>query len=72
MLSSKRPSGLLDEIVNPLDMRGMKPPEQEIDAYPEAETEARREAALKRMLATPHKPHKAAKRGQGKLALPGN
>lgn len=26
--------------------------------YSEAETEARREAALKRMLATPHKPHK--------------
>jgi hypothetical protein len=26
---------------------------------PETYTEARREAALKRMLATPHKPHKA-------------
>ena len=31
------------------------------DAYTEAETEARREAALKRMLATPHKPHKPTK-----------
>lgn len=30
------------------------------DAYSEAETEARREAALKRMLTTPHKPHKAS------------
>ena len=27
------------------------------EVYTEAETEARREAALKRMLATPHKPH---------------
>ncbi|TGX53579.1 hypothetical protein E5A73_12185 [Sphingomonas gei] len=27
------------------------------DTYSEAKTEARREAALKRMLATPHKPH---------------
>jgi hypothetical protein len=31
------------------------------DTYSEAETEARREAALKRMLATPHKPHKASR-----------
>lgn len=28
-----------------------------------AETEARREAALKNMFATPHKPHKASKKG---------
>jgi hypothetical protein len=28
------------------------------ETYTEAETEARREAALKVMLATPHKPHK--------------
>jgi hypothetical protein len=27
------------------------------ETYTEAETEARREAALKRMLTTPHKPH---------------
>jgi hypothetical protein len=32
-----------------------KDPEEE--TYSEAETDARREAALKRMLATPHKPH---------------
>jgi hypothetical protein len=32
--------------------------DQQQDTYSEAETEARREAALKRMLATPHKPHK--------------
>jgi hypothetical protein len=30
------------------------------ETYSEEETVARREAALKRMLATPHKPHKAA------------
>jgi len=34
------------------------------DTYSEEETVARREAALKRMLATPHKPHKAAKKGR--------
>lgn len=33
----------------------------ESDTYSNAETEARREAALKRMLATPHKPHEASK-----------
>jgi hypothetical protein len=32
------------------------------DSYSEEETVARREAALKRMLATPHKPHKEKKR----------
>lgn len=31
-----------------------------MSTYTEAETEARREAALQRMLATPHKPHKAS------------
>ncbi len=31
---------------------------KESDTYSEAETEARREATLKRLLATPHKPHK--------------
>jgi hypothetical protein len=31
------------------------------ETYTEAETEARREATLKVMLATPHKPHKAKK-----------
>lgn len=29
------------------------------DTYSESETVARREAALKNMLATPHRPHKA-------------
>jgi hypothetical protein len=33
--------------------------DQETETYSEAETKARTEAALKRMLATPHKPHKA-------------
>jgi hypothetical protein len=31
------------------------------ETYSDAETDARREAALKRMLATPHRPHKASK-----------
>jgi hypothetical protein len=31
------------------------------DTYSEAETVARREAALKRAFTTPHKPHKASK-----------
>lgn len=34
------------------------------DTYSEAETDARREATLKRMLATPPKPHKASKVGR--------
>jgi hypothetical protein len=42
---------------------GMAKPDQE-ETYSEAETDARREAALKRMLATPHKPHKESKRGR--------
>ena len=33
------------------------------EAYSEAKTEARREAALKTMFATPHKPHVASKKG---------
>tara|TARA_Y100000815_G_scaffold11727_3_gene10532 strand:+ start:1976 stop:2116 length:141 start_codon:yes stop_codon:yes gene_type:complete len=33
------------------------------DTYSEAETMARREAALKNMLATPHKPQKDSKKG---------
>ena len=32
------------------------------ETYSEEETVARREAALKRMLATPHKPHKPAEK----------
>lgn len=40
----------------------MNKSEQESEAtYSEAETVARREAALKRAFATPHKPHKAGK-----------
>lgn len=35
--------------------------EKDIETYSEEETVARREAALKRMLATPHKPHKPHK-----------
>jgi hypothetical protein len=31
---------------------------KDAETYSEEETVARREAALKRMLATPHKPHK--------------
>jgi hypothetical protein len=39
-------------------------PKQE--TYSDEETVARREAALKRMLATPHKPHKATAKSVGK------
>ncbi|MEJ7776856.1 MAG: hypothetical protein WKF52_05625 [Sphingomicrobium sp.] len=34
------------------------------ETYSEEETVARREAALKRMLATPHKPHKEHKKAR--------
>jgi hypothetical protein len=34
------------------------------ETYSEEETVVRREAAIKRMLATPHKPHKESKRGK--------
>ena len=34
------------------------------EAYSEEETVRRREAALKRMLQTPHKPHKESKKGR--------
>jgi hypothetical protein len=36
------------------------------ETYSEEETVARREAALKRMLATPHKPHKPHKESKKK------
>jgi hypothetical protein len=36
------------------------------EIYSEEETVARREAALKRMLATPHRPQKDSKLGKGK------
>jgi hypothetical protein len=40
----------------------MKPNDQtNEDTYSEEETVERREAALKRMLNTPHKPHKGSK-----------
>lgn len=40
----------------------------ENETYSEEETKARREAALKRMLATPHKPHsKVTKSQSGKV-----
>ena len=34
--------------------------DQKLETYSEAETKVRSEAALKRMLATPHMPHKQA------------
>lgn len=37
--------------------------ENDPETYTEEETKRRREAALKRMLATPHKPHEKAKKG---------
>lgn len=41
------------------------------DSYSEEETVARREAALKRMLATPPKPHKAPTHGDNHARNPG-
>jgi hypothetical protein len=38
------------------------------ETYSEEETVRRREAALKRMLSTPHKPRKDSKLGRGKRA----
>jgi hypothetical protein len=43
----------------------MADPIKDGDTYSEAETVARREAALKRMLATPHKPHRPKETGHG-------
>jgi len=44
----------------------MSKPDQETETYSEEETKARAEAALKRMLATPHKPQEEVKRGKPK------
>jgi hypothetical protein len=38
--------------------------DDKIDTFSQVETDARREAALARMLATPHKPHSASKVGR--------
>ena len=40
----------------------------ESETYSEEETERRREAALKRMLNTPHKPQEKMKKGEPKPA----
>jgi hypothetical protein len=40
----------------------MSDTDQKDETYSEAETKARAEAALRRMLATPHKPHKAGEK----------
>lgn len=40
----------------------MKTTDKDDESFSDAETVARREAALKRALATPHKPHKAKDR----------
>jgi len=40
--------------------------EKESETYSKKETEARREAALKRMLTTPHKPQEKTKKGKRK------
>jgi hypothetical protein len=40
------------------------------EKYSEQETAKRRDAALQRMLATPHQPHKPLKRNRAKKAKP--
>jgi hypothetical protein len=44
--------------------------EPSVETYSEEETERRREAALKVMLATPHKPHADSKKGGGPKPAP--
>ena len=44
------------------EISGMKD-RSKVETYSETETEARREAALKTIFSTPHKPHKASKKG---------
>ena len=51
-------------LVNSLPNRVDFHADQKNETYSEAETDARREAALKRMLATPHKPHKAKEKAE--------
>jgi hypothetical protein len=41
------------------------------ETYTDAETERRREAALQRMFATPHKPHKTTKAAESKKVTRG-
>lgn len=43
------------------------PEAQSVESFSEKETEKRAEAALKRMLATPHRPHKDSKLGRKRL-----
>jgi hypothetical protein len=43
-------------------------PRRSDETYSERETLERREAALKRMLATPHKPHAESKVGKAKVS----
>jgi len=43
----------------------MREDPKESDTYSEAETEARREATLKQLLATPPKPHKNTAKRKG-------
>jgi hypothetical protein len=45
--------------------RGMADDPNEGETYSPEETEKRAAAALKRMLQTPHKPHKDSKKGRG-------
>ena len=54
------PSGFL------IMLDDMTDTDQVEETYSEEETERRREAALKRMLATPHKPQEKAKKGNRK------
>jgi hypothetical protein len=43
----------------------MEDADRNSDTYSEEETERRREAALRVMLATPHKPHKSGEKRKG-------
>ena len=59
------------DIVGNEIVRHMAKAPHSYENYSKQETMARREAALKRMLNTPHKPHKPIK-GKSKKAAPKN
>lgn len=56
-MPSKNPALNSDGAIRPAPAKPHDRRGESSDRYSETETEARREAALRRMLATPHRPH---------------
>lgn len=65
MLSGPTPPGVFEMSFECFVRVGMTPSDCEIDTYSDVEAKARAEPALKRMLATQHKPHDKLKNGEG-------